>query len=573
MLEWVPATKKRVRDILTQEAYSGLYVYGASRTIRVMDPESDAPRERREATPLNEQARKPDHHPAYVQPETFAENLYRLSQNRNRRIGPLGRGEALGQGLLRCEVHKRTLRTAYPTRGRTENGKPVRLGQYRCVPSPSDLDLKPCVQIAAKFIDPLIEEEVLGALKVPSLELVQEAAREALREYESLERGRADELRRAAAAAAESEREFSQTDAVNYPSVKRTLKKRWEEALQAVQVVEEFHRKNPLEPPLTLDGSELERLRQRFDHLPSLWRHPKITAEQRKAVVRTVIKHIVIRPARDVLTLEISWVGGAATTHEVETWRRIGDEIERAYRMGGHPSDIAEELTQRGAFRRLGARGGEPYDGAAVEAVVARRRIQQQLDREAYSYIRTRVLEHASSHTIAAELNEKSIRHRRGQWTPKRVQAAIHRLRHKLIRGVDPLPLVQSLRPRIEELNDRGLLPKEIVAQINAEGLRNRHRTPITLAAVYGNFRYFGIRPAVVAQNERLNEFLRTNFPVMTMPQLVEHVRQLGFRTRWGTPLSIGALYRRAAALGLRISKPRNHRRGLGTGSSRSTHT
>jgi len=531
-----------------------------------LDPEPDAPRERREAIPLNEQARTPDHHPAYVSTEIFAEIQYRLSQNRKRLIGPLGRGETLVQGLLRCEIHKRTLRPAYPTRGRTEDGKSVRLGQYGCVPSLSDLDLKPCVQIAAKFIDPLIEEEVLGALKVPSLELVQEAAREALREYESLERGRADELRRAKAAAAEIEREFDQTDAVNYPSVKRKLKKRWEEALQAVQVVEEFHRKNPLEPPLTLDGSELERLRQRFDHLPSLWRHPKITAEQRKAVVRTVIKHIVVRPARDVLTLEINWVGGATSIREVETWRRIGDEIERAYRMGGRPSDIAEELTQRGAFRRLGARGGEPYDAAAVEAVVARRRIQPRLDREAYSYIRTRVLEHASSRTIADELNEKSIRHRRGQWTPKRVQAVIHRLRHKRMRGVDPLPLVQSLRPLIEELNGRGLLPKAIFAQINAQGLRNRHRAPITLAAVYRSLRYFGIRSASVAHDERLNEFLRMNVTSMPMKQVVERARALGFRTRFGTPVSTATLYRRAAALGLRISKPRNHRRGLGAG-------
>src|SRR6266446_4053763 len=144
MLEWVPATKKRVRNILTREAYTGLYVYGASRTIRALDPEPDAPRERREAIPLNEQARTPDHHPAYVSTEIFAEIQYRLSQNRKRLIGPLGRGETLVQGLLRCEIHKRTLRPAYPTRGRTEDGKSVRLGQYGCVPSLSDLDLKPC---------------------------------------------------------------------------------------------------------------------------------------------------------------------------------------------------------------------------------------------------------------------------------------------------------------------------------------------------------------------------------------------------------------------------------------------
>ena len=253
--------------------------------------------------------------------------------------------------------------------------------------------------------------------------------------------------------------------------------------------------------------------------------------------------------------MEICWSGGAKTAIEIPTQRGLGDEVENAYRAGGALPDIANSIVERGILRRGGARIGDLYDATAVKAILARRRVQLQIDSEAHSYIRLRVVEHASSPTIAAELNARGLRHRCGPWTKKRVQAVIHRLRHKGVAGIEPLPLVQSIRGRIAELTRSGLRPREIVALLNAEGVRTRHRTPIILSNVYRNIHYSKLCSAAVSADKPLADFLTANVRSMSFEQLLDHVRRRGFLTRYGNPFTKGALYRKLAQFGLAMSK------------------
>jgi len=66
-----------------------------------------------------------------------------------------------------------------------------------------------CGMIRASRLDELVEAEVLRALAELSVEAIQLAAREALREHEALVRAQEDEVRRARQAVAEAERAYA----------------------------------------------------------------------------------------------------------------------------------------------------------------------------------------------------------------------------------------------------------------------------------------------------------------------------------------------------------------------------
>jgi len=557
VLVWARPTKQKLRVILTNLEYTGTYVYGKSEVVRTIDPGSDGQPHRIVPRPATEWVRTPGHHPAYVSEDVFADIQERLRKNQCRLIGPLGRGEALVQGLVRCEVHNGSMRTAYPTRAYDPSGKMVRLAQYRCFPNYGVPGAKVCVQISARIADSLVENELLRALTAPSLQVLQETLREALREDTAARRAREDQLRRAKAAAADLERTFDQIDTALHPLVKRRLQTRYEDALREVDRLEKFDRLNPIVAPLTLDEHEVQRLRHLLDDLPRLWRHPHITPDQRKAVARMLITSVRVNRTPNSLTLTMLWVGGASTTLELPTYRAIGDEIEYAYTAGAQPSDIARDLARRGIARRGGPRVGQSFDGPAVAAVISRRRVQQQMSIKAYAFIRTRVLEHASNSAIANELNAKGIRHRLGLWTTQRVEAIVRRLRRGRIPGLEPLPPVSSTLLRIVTLSKQGLCPKEITAQLNAEGRRTRHRTPFTLNSVYRNLARGKIPPDSAVKDKQLDEFLRANLPGMSIKELLNRLFELGYRTRYGHPFTLGTLYRKLAQFDLRVRKPR----------------
>ncbi|SRR6266545_279971 len=426
---WVDATQENVHRLLTHPAYSGAYVYGRTAVDERLDRYASG-KHRFRRVPRGEWIYKPDHHEAYVSPSRFAEIQQRLAASRCTLIAPPGRGPALVQGLLRCAVHGTAFVTTYPARQTEPDGRVIRRAQYSCRWERHACSSAQHASIMADHLDPVIEAEVLATLAPPSLDLLTQAAREGLREHEALERGRQDELRRLKAAAAAAERALDQTE-LDQIHLRRRLAARAEAACRELDDREVFFQLHPLTLPLMLNEAEFSELQSLVADLPRLWRHPNVSAKQRKAIVRTVIQAVEATPGRDRWTLEIVWGSGVRTLHPLQTCRGRREQLAPVFAL-----------------------------------------------------IRSRFAEGATGPQITRELNDAQLCQEFGAWTVRRVRNVIARLQRGAIEGLPPLPRRRSISPYILALHARGLRPAQIVTQACEEGVVTLLHRPVTLAAV-----------------------------------------------------------------------------------------
>lgn len=473
---WVEATYSYVQHILRHPAYSGVYVYGR-RTVdeRAERYPSGKPRFRRR--PPDEWVVIHNHHEPYVSPERQAEIQRRLTANRNTLIAPVGRGPALVQGLLRCTVHKRAFRTTYRTRHREPDGHVIRRAQYGCLLAPPSDLADWHVSILAQRLDPLIEAEVLATLMPPSLEVIKEAAYDASREYTALERSRQDELRRLQAEVDEAQRAFDQTDK-SYSHVRHRLLERLESALRNLSERKTFFQLHPLTPPLALTEAELAELRALLEDLPRLWHHPDVTAEQRKAVIRAVIKGIHVTPGPETWTLEIEWANGARMLHTLLT-------------DAGKQSQMAE----------------------------------------AFAFIHRRFAEGAGSRQIKDELNARRLGQQRGRWTISRVTNTLVDLHRCAIPGLPPLPTRRGIAPRIRALHAAGLTRREIVKRLREEGVVTPQHRPVTLQAVSQVLRNGGVVSEARRLREEVERLMRHWADTASPAVIASRLNERGLRT------------------------------------------
>jgi DNA invertase Pin-like site-specific DNA recombinase len=368
---WPAATKSAVFAILTHPAYAGIYEYGRT---EISEP-ATAGRRARRRDPTR--TRPPlvsfkDHHEPYVQPALRDQILHRLASAKRTLQGPAGRGEALVQGLLRCRIHETKFKTRYPYRRRRTDGSVKRVGQYWCMRDETGW-AEVCCELRSERIDVLVETEILRTLVPPSLDVLEEASREALRAYHVQQRGREDDLRRADQAVDQAERALDQTD-LGQVHLRKRFSEGLERALQQREELRLSQAARPLHPPLELDDSDLAELRGLLGDLPGLWHHPNVTAEQRKAVVRRVIKAVYATPRSDEWTVEIEWVSGARTSFELFTSKGVRSLVWQACGAGQSIPEITELLRKEGVVHRTGVAAGEPYTKFQVSKLIWRMR-------------------------------------------------------------------------------------------------------------------------------------------------------------------------------------------------------
>lgn len=494
---WTKATHSGVLGFLKNPVYAGVYIFG-----RTAVDEPTQPRARR---PLSECIRVEGHHEPYVALHLWADIQQRIAQNRNPMRPPLGRGKALCQGLLCCVEHNQVLQTFYPNREYRDDGTVRRTPIYRCAARSGQEPWK-VFQIAALLVDRAVESEVLKALVPPSLREVEEAVRDALSAYEATVRAREDEIRHADQEVAEAERAFRQV-LESHPRLKARWADRIEEALRKQEQRREFHALHPLSPPLVLDQHELEELQRLVQDLPRLWRHA--SPEQRKAVVRTVLKRIEVTPRPGRWTVQLCWVGGATTCLDVLTQRGLQAAVQTYYEKGLTPSEIARRLQQDGIVRAVGPAAGTPHDERSITRMLSRRLLlPRSAELPAYPYIRERFMDGATARQIATELNAGEFRHLLGTWTANRVEHAVVAMRQKRLPGIEPLPSIPPLKDAIRTLHEAGLEPETIAARLRAQNIRSRRRclpTPRTVRAVLSRsgLRTHGDTPPVAQRGLR----------------------------------------------------------------------
>jgi excisionase family DNA binding protein len=368
-IRWARASYGAVHDFLTNPAYAGAFVFGRKRREKTIGADGKL-RVRDVDVPLEEwSVCLPEHHPGYVTWSEYLNTRERLRQNvrpRGEGGGAAREGGALLQGLVRCGRCGRRMQVAY-----SGNGGKVR--RYACVRGHvlHHTD-STCQALGGGRLEKAVVELFLDAVTPAGVAATAGAIRELEVQHEQLVAGQRLTLERAEYEAARAERQFDACEPENR-LVARTLERKLEEALSAVE--RERGRLAALEHarPQPLTDAERRALAALARDLPQLWDAATTTDRDRKQLLRTLIREIVVTVNGEQrrAAVEVAWEGGARTALTVKLnargpeTRRLGeDTIELIRRLAEHHTDaqIAAILSRQ----RYRTGTGLPFTEARV---------------------------------------------------------------------------------------------------------------------------------------------------------------------------------------------------------------
>ncbi|MBW1880784.1 MAG: recombinase family protein [Deltaproteobacteria bacterium] len=356
-LEWGPLRATRVTSILHNPTYTGAYVYGR-RPSRPVVRDGQLVGVRQVELPREEwEVFLPDAHPAYISWEEYLDNERLLTMNRtnfesSERQGRPRSGSALLQGLVLCGRCGRRMQVRYRSGGE-------RLPVYLCPRRPVDPEKGTmCWTTPGRRVDQAVERHVLDALTQDNLDLSLEILRHLEQEAEQAEQQWQLRLERARQEVARAERQYNLVEPENRLVV-RTLERRWEEKLAALEEMERAYEEALRQPRLDLSPEERERILRLASDLPSIWNAPTTRHEERKEMLGLLVRQVALVPEdvpRRQTRVRVLWHTGAVTELVVERPEkydaiRTSPEVIQAIQqlMPNHTdAEIARVLNERG---------------------------------------------------------------------------------------------------------------------------------------------------------------------------------------------------------------------------------
>lgn len=379
-LQWHAPHRETLRQILRRPAYAGAYTWGR----RAVDPTRAHPERRgtgrTERPPRECAVFLRDNHPAYISWDQYEINMTRLTCHRRHgpTPGPARTTVALLAGLVVCGRCGCRMQTRY-----------ARSLRYHCQRRALDYAEPSCQGFGGEPLERLAVEQVMEVVTPAGLEVSRLAAEECQRQRAALDRQWRLRLERAGQDAA---RAFRQYNAVEPEDrlVARTLERRWEEALAAQRTLEEEYDRFRAEQPVRLGAAERATIATLAGNLPTLWRSPGTSVEDKRYVIRLLLQRVVVwaSASSQELRVQLHWSSGTVTEHRitrpVHTWEQVGDaavvwERVQGWRSAGWTARrMAEELNAAGyqtphgrrftsaIVRQLVSRGGPRVAGAAA---------------------------------------------------------------------------------------------------------------------------------------------------------------------------------------------------------------
>ncbi len=355
-VRWVVPTYHAIHGVLIHPCYAGAYTYGRTRFERYIDGQGNM-RGRSRRLPRDQwTVLIRDHHPGFIDWETFEANRMRINTNtrpkphRNEDAadaltdGPSGRavreGAALLQGLAVCGHCGRRLRTHY-------SGRNVRQG-YHC-PGKSIVEGRGqyCLNIGGCQIDAAVADAVLTALEPAGMEAALVAAEHLEAHHDAALNQWRLEVERRRYEASKAERRYHAVDPENR-LVARGLEAQWEQRLRELNDAEAEMEQRQRQQPRSLNDAERQGLLALGRDLRRVWSAPTTTDRDRKELLRTLLEdvNIVVERAEYRTRLAVRWRSGDITRLEVAlprsnppTRRTDEETIDIIRRLAVHHAD------------------------------------------------------------------------------------------------------------------------------------------------------------------------------------------------------------------------------------------
>jgi DNA invertase Pin-like site-specific DNA recombinase len=375
---WRLLRERRAVELLHNPVYAGAYAYGRTETRLTCAPESGgARRERTRAlTPAEWPVLLQDHHPGYISWEQYVSNQRRLAENVNR--GPRrgsGRGApregaALLQGLVRCGKCGEKMTVHY---------QGANIPHYTCSNARSQYAVRACHSMRGDGLDRAIGLLLLEAVQPAALSVALSALAEIEARAQQVERQWQLRRERARYEADLARRRFVAVDPENR-LVARTLERDWNEALAAIERLEQEYRLRPQPERAPVSAAEREQILALARDLPALWEAPTTTAVERKQLLRCLVKEVTLsKEGRWILAL-VRWQTEAATELKVARPLRVWEARRPNPRMLERMRELTTTHTDRQMTERLQAEGfttgtGLPLTPRLVTVIRSRARI------------------------------------------------------------------------------------------------------------------------------------------------------------------------------------------------------
>jgi excisionase family DNA binding protein len=352
-IRWVVPTYGAIHKVVTHPAYAGAYVYGRTRHERYVTETGQVRSRSRCLPPADWEVLIPDHHPGFIDWQTYQANQARIGANIRPRAhqpgGAVREGAALLQGIAVCGRCGRKLAVHYRGRNSTPgyhcagrelvNGR----GVY-------------CMSVGGVQLDQAVTDAFLAALTPAGIQAAVAAA-------EHLEAGHDAalgqwrlEVERARYQAGLAERRYLAVDPDNR-LVARGLERDWETKLAEVAAAEAELERRQQRRPKTLTTQERAAIRSLGDDIGRVWLAPTTTDRDRKELLRTLLEEVIVRVDRDAARAELllRWRGGATSELVVDLPR-------------SHPPKIRTDEETIALVRRLAAH----YPDATIAGILNR---------------------------------------------------------------------------------------------------------------------------------------------------------------------------------------------------------
>jgi DNA invertase Pin-like site-specific DNA recombinase len=353
---WRRPSRATLQNLLKHPVYAGAYVYGR----RPVDPrrqQAGRPATGRTVAPPDDWlVWLKDRLPAYITWAEYTENVARLQANRARAdtLGVVREGPALLTRLAVCAQCGRRMAVHYAGDDRHY--------AYTCGRMRIDYGLARCQHVAGPALDACVSQQVLAALQPAALELSLEAATHLEQERADLDRLWQQRVERAAYEAERAGRQFRLVEPENR-LVARHLEREWEAKLAAHLGLAEEYRRFQETQPRGLSPVEREAIRQLAADIPALWQAPTTTAADRKAIVRQVVRRVVVAAEGESerVRMTIEWVGGGQTAGAVIRPVARLEQLTYYPQLCARTRQLAAAGLAAGAIaRRLNAEGYHP---------------------------------------------------------------------------------------------------------------------------------------------------------------------------------------------------------------------
>lgn len=305
---WCDYTPTRVRNILTNPAYAGAYVYGRRRCRRAPDGHI----ERCWLAPEAWVVVIPDHFQGYLSWAEFQAIQARLRHNaqtfgRSNSFGPPREGPALLQGRLMCGHCGSPMYVRYG--GRRGHRSAAR---YVCVDQAAARRAA-CQSVPAGDVDVATVRLIFELMTPMAVEMTLAIQDEVERRVCECEQHHQLRITRARYESDVARRRFMLVDPANR-LVAAGLEAEWNACLAALAAAEDELARFRAKTLTQLNADMRRRLLALTNDLPQLWANPAVIDRERKEILAQLIADVTLLSAGTAITAQVRLRGGASRT-------------------------------------------------------------------------------------------------------------------------------------------------------------------------------------------------------------------------------------------------------------------